>query len=258
MIEGISSTHEHMRKIWSYANEFFQSYAREILARTGVHISTPPTVPVSDTLEEDILVVGVPYDPEKGFRDRDELIIGYSIGLFRRWGLEPERVRLVPRDLSYGGDFLDPSQHISADKVIVCEVPDPLKIAAEHARRMQTLKVDVPKNLEQLIYDTAMAKGRVPGLACEKDHPGLAISRFHTQTAWREAAERTGARVIITANQFYEIDHTNFDLQGFSYSAKQEFRARGDYGWQIYHLEAVVRNDLVPYTKSQPAMAMVS
>ncbi len=173
-----------------------------------------------------IAAVGAVYDPQEGFSRRDLFLLAYTFRYCQEKGISisPD-FEIVPLDLRGGHDFLDPSLVLHADAVISCLITRPdVKAVWADGREVD------PALLEML----------------QRREPSLRTSPFHSETAWREAALRCGARLVTAFSHLSEINGNDFIGSDYVMSRPLGVRAPFDtYSSKVdkYRMDILFRRD---------------
>lgn len=192
----------------------------DMFRKTYREVATPN--PSAKPLSK-IIGMGTWYDERHGLSFRDFYWLSNVVDLCARTQtpLDPY-FDFCPADLHEGIDIIDPKLVTEADIWASCFVIDPDK------------------------RDKATEFN--PVLKCMFMMPtrGLATSPYHSKTAYREAAQRMGVRLIVTFSRGMEIDSENFVGEGYVKGPATKVSAPGPRGDDeyLYDMETVFREDL--------------
>lgn len=171
---------------------------------------------------QNIIAAGAEYNSKRGLYIRDRIWLKATLQFCNQYNIPVSRkFKFTPINMANGQDILDPRLRLQADILVVCYVVNP--------------DLFDPKDLTK---------------RHEKHGAMFNVSPLHTKTAWAEAAQRMGARLIVTFNQAAEICSNDFvSLPGYVKGPQQSHQLEATLGngqlkKETFKMETVFRQDL--------------
>jgi hypothetical protein len=164
-----------------------------------------------------IVAIGANYRMDAGLGHRDRAWLSHTLRFCCDHNVTvPQDFTFTPINYANGHDFLDPRLSVKADILISCFVAD--------ADKWPKAIRESPKALRY--------------------NDEFLVSPRHSQSAWRAAAERTGAHLIVTFQRDREIGVSHFSGDVYKSTRMEEVIAPpSENGDSIYWMGPLVRAD---------------